>query len=183
MVKVADSKYNFTWFHLKFLTSILMKNYKNKGIRLISRQSKAFTLIEVLIVVAVLGVSAAIAIPIYNGYKVKLDNAIAITDIVNIQIAAESYFQAKDVYPTSLTDVNMNLLLDPWGNFYVYLNLAGAPIGFMRKDQALVPINSDYDLYSKGPDGASLTPLTAPQSRDDIVRANNGRFIGIASEY
>jgi len=181
--RVADNKYNFTWFHLKFLTSILMKNYKNKGIRLISRQSKAFTMIELLIAVAILGVSAAIAIPIYNEYKVKLDDAIAITDIVNIQVVVESYFQAKDTYPTSLTDVNMDQLLDPWGNFYVYLNLAGAPIGQMRKDQALVPINSDFDLYSMGPDGASVAPLTAMASRDDIVRANNGSFIGIASDY
>ncbi len=160
-----------------------MKNYKNKGIRLIYRQSKAFTIIELLIAVAILGVSAAISIPIYNEYKVKLDNAIAITDIVNIQVVVESYFQAKDTYPNSLTDVNMNLLLDPWGNAYQYLNLAGAPIGQVRKDQALVPINSDFDLYSMGPDGASVAPLTAMASRDDIVRANNGSFIGIASDY
>ena len=60
---------------------MLIKKHKNKSSKLISRQSKAFTIIELLIVVAVLGVSAAIAIPIYNGYKVKLDNAIAITDI------------------------------------------------------------------------------------------------------
>jgi len=162
---------------------MLIKNHKNKSIKSISRQSKAFTLIEVMIAIAILGVLAAITIPIYNEYKIKLDNAIAVTDIVNIQVAIESYYQAKDIYPNSLTDVNMNLLLDPWGNFYVYLNLAGVPIGQMRKDQALVPINSDYDLYSKGPDGASLKPLTAPQSRDDIIRANNGSFIGLASEY
>jgi len=162
---------------------MLIKNHKNKSIKSISRQSKAFTLIEVMITIAILGVLAAITIPIYNEYKIKLDNAIAVTDIVNIQVAIESYYQAKDTYPTSLTDVNMNLLLDPWENFYVYLNLAGVPIGFMRKDQALVPINSDYDLYSKGLDGASLTPLTAPQSRDDVIRANNGSFIGLASDY
>ncbi len=95
----------------------------------------------------------------------------------------ESYYQANDIYPNSLTDVNMNLVLDPWGLAYEYLNLAGAPLGQMRKDQALVPINSDYDLYSKGLDGASVAPLTAAASRDDIVRANNGSFIGIASDY
>jgi len=162
---------------------MLMKKHKNKSIKSIFRQSKAFTIIELLIGVAVLGVLAAIAIPIYNEYKVKLDNAIAITDIVNIQVVIESYYQAKDIYPNSLTDVNMNLLLDPWGLPYEYLNLAGVPIGFMRKDQALVPINSDYDLYSKGSDGASVAPLTAPQSRDDIIRGNNGSFIGVASEY
>jgi general secretion pathway protein G len=46
-----------------------------------------------------------------------------------------------------------------------------------------VPINSDFDLYSVGKDGQSQDPLTAPVSRDDIVRANNGRFVGLASTY
>jgi len=162
---------------------MLLKEHKNKSTKRIFKQAKAFTIIELLITVSILAVAAAIAIPIYNEYKVKIDNAIAITDIMNIQVAAESYYQAKDVYPSSLTDVNMNLLLDPWGLPYEYLNLDGVPIGMMRKDQALVPINSDYDLYSKGPDGASIMPLTAPMSRDDILRANNGAFIGIAADY
>jgi len=136
-----------------------------------------------MIAIAILGVAAAIAIPIYTEYKVKLNTAIAVKDIVNIQVVVESYYQAKDVFPNSLTDVSMNLLLDPWGAPYVYLNLDGVPIGQMRKDQALVPINSDYDLYSKGPDGASVAPLTAMPSRDDIVRGNNGAFIGVAADY
>ena len=147
------------------------------------RASKAFTITELLIGVAILAVLAGIVIPIYTQYKVKLDNAIAVTDIINIQVAIESFEQANDAYPSSLTDVNMNLLLDPWGAPYEYLNLDGVPIGQMRKDQALVPINSDYDLYSKGPDGLSVKPLTAAHSRDDIVRANNGNFIGIAEDY
>jgi general secretion pathway protein G len=46
-----------------------------------------------------------------------------------------------------------------------------------------VPINTDFDLYSMGPDGRSAPPLTASDSRDDIVRANNGRFVGIAADY
>lgn len=162
---------------------MLLKKHKNKSTKLIRRQSKAFTIIELMIAVAILGVSAAIAIPIYTQYKVKLNTAIAVKDIVNIQVAVESYYQAKDIFPNSLTEVSMNLLLDPWGAPYVYLNLDGVPIGQMRKDQALVPINSDYDLYSKGPDGASVAPLTAAASRDDIVRGNNGSFIGVAADY
>ena len=46
-----------------------------------------------------------------------------------------------------------------------------------------MPLNSDFDLYSMGPDGQTATPLTAKASRDDIVRANNGGFIGVASDY
>ena len=73
---------------------------------------------------------------------------------------------------------------DPWGNADQYLShddVKGK--GNFRKDKNIVPINSDYDLYSMGPDGDSVPPLTATPSRDDIVRANNGRFVGIAADY
>lgn len=76
--------------------------------------------------------------------------------------------------------------LDPWGNPYQYLNIAngGNRIrGRVRKDRNLVPLNTDFDIYSMGPDGESRPPLTARHSWDDIVRASNGSFIGIASDY
>ncbi len=53
----------------------------------------------------------------------------------------------------------------------------------MRKDKFLVPINTDFDLYSMGEDGKSVPPLTAKASRDDIIRANDGGYIGPASGY
>jgi general secretion pathway protein G len=46
-----------------------------------------------------------------------------------------------------------------------------------------VPINTDFDLYSKGADGDSVAALTAAKSRDDVVRAANGAFIGLASHF
>jgi general secretion pathway protein G len=47
----------------------------------------------------------------------------------------------------------------------------------------LVPINSTYDLYSMGKDGKTKAPITAQDSRDDIIRANDGLFIGLASDF
>ena len=52
-----------------------------------------------------------------------------------------------------------------------------------RKDRFLVPLNKEYDLYSMGKDGKSQPPLTAKESYDDIVRANNGIYIGQASQF
>ncbi len=46
-----------------------------------------------------------------------------------------------------------------------------------------MPINSRYDLYSVGADGQSTPPLTAKTSRDDIIYANDGGYIGRASGY
>jgi general secretion pathway protein G len=74
---------------------------------------------------------------------------------------------------------------DPWGNPYEYLKIMGngPGRGQCRKDKFLNPLNDDYDLYSKGRDGASQAPLTAQASHDDVVRASNGSFIGPALNY
>lgn len=59
----------------------------------------------------------------------------------------------------------------------------GSYMGQVRKDRNLVPINSNFDLYSMGQDGQSRPPLTARVSRDDIIYANDGAFIGLAEDY
>jgi len=94
------------------------------------------------------------------------------------------YYADTGTLPETLADINRENFPDPWGNPYQYLNLETLKgKGKARKNRNLVPINSDYDLYSMGKDGASVGPLTAKASRDDIVRANDGRFIGLASDY
>ena len=65
-------------------------------------------------------------------------------------------------------------MTDPWGHAYQYTSHTdGSTRGSWRKDKNIVPINSDFDLYSMGKDGTSVPPLTAQASRDDIVRAND----------
>jgi general secretion pathway protein G len=53
----------------------------------------------------------------------------------------------------------------------------------VREDKNLHPLNSDLDLYSIGPDGKTNLPLTAKASHDDIIRANDGGYFGVASNY
>jgi general secretion pathway protein G len=86
--------------------------------------------------------------------------------------------------PDSLTDINYANYLDPYGNPYQYLNIQTSKgKRKCRKDKFVVPINTDYDLYSMGKDGQSQSPLTAKDSRDDIIRANDGAYIGPAYGY
>lgn len=148
---------------------------------------RAFTLIELMVTVAIIGVLASIAIPAYQDYVGKAKMAVAIVDIRNIVRILNDYYSDNGKYPTSLAEINADTMLDPWKNPYQYLNLSDPSIkhakGKARKDHNLVPLNSDFDLYSMGKDGASFSALTAGASRDDIIRANNGRFIGSASTY
>ena len=126
---------------------------------------------------------AAIAVPSYTSYVDRLNNQTAINDIAIISQAIERYYGNNWRLPASLADISQDSRLDPWGHPYQYLNFAFANRGQMRKDRNLVPINSDYDLYSMGKDGSSVPPLTAKVSRDDIVRAGDGGFVGLASDY
>jgi len=90
-----------------------------------------------------------------------------------------------DSLPTDLSAVGRGDMLDPWGHPYQYLNFYGNdknPQG-ARKDHSLHPLNSDFDLYSMGADGQSVAPITASKSQDDIIRANDGGYIGLARNY
>ncbi|MBT0653009.1 type IV pilin protein [Geomobilimonas luticola] len=60
---------------------------------------RGFTLIELLIVVAIIGILAAIAIPQFNNYRQKSYNAAAQSDLRNARLVLESYFGEHQAYP------------------------------------------------------------------------------------
>ncbi len=151
-------------------------------------KQRAFTLVELMVTVAIVGIVSTVAVPAYTDYSERVKVEQAIMDITRIEMRIESYIPTgTNLYPNSLTEVGMDTLTDPWGNPYQYLNHSNPNIpginGKIRKDHNLHPISSDFDLYSMGKDGRSQSPLTAQASRDDVVRANNGRFINLASKY
>lgn len=149
-----------------------------------------FTLIELMIVIAIMGTLAAIAVPFYGRYidTVKVTRAKADIKLIENEILIFSIDMGR--YPYDLSEIGLENMLDPYGNPYQYQpstyidkkgNVKNAT--HRRKDHSLVPVNTDYDLYSMGKDGKSTAPFTAKASRDDIVRANNGLFIGLVSAY
>jgi general secretion pathway protein G len=151
---------------------------------LINSNQTGFTLIEILIASSIVAVIASIALVGYRGYVETTKVNIAINQLTEMSIALTDYGLDNGSFPDSLAVIGLDTMLDPWGNPYQYLNIMANPgNGEVRKDHNLVPLNTDYDLYSMGPDGNSTGPLTAKASRDDIIRANNGSYIGPASDY
>lgn len=150
---------------------------KRKGWRAVG-----MTLVELMMALVVVGLLAAVALPSYQAYVQKAKISNAKKDILEYSMLLERYFTHNNTYPDTLAELG-NVRPDPWGTPYQYLSMEGASVGKKRKDKSLHPLNSDYDLYSMGPDGDSQTPLTAKASRDDIIRANNGGFIGVAEDY
>jgi general secretion pathway protein G len=229
-----------------------------------------FTLMELMLVVAILGILGSVAVPAYLGYLEKARVARSIAEIRHIEKSIKLFYVTADNYPLTLAELGVDNVRDPWGMPYQYLNVMalaavatsphhsaeledrnalwwswfsapsahatpppdrgngnggtagnrgqgskqgggnqgggsqgggsagqGSPgasgngaassmpaagVG-TRKDRFGAPLNSDFDLYSMGRNRETADSLSTPQSYDDIVRASDGIFVGLASDF
>ncbi len=73
--------------------------------KVINKKQSGFTIIELLIVIVVIGILAAIVITTYSGITVKQRNQKRQTDIQSIQTQLEAFFSQNGFYP-ALKDIN-----------------------------------------------------------------------------
>ncbi len=154
------------------------------GEALRSNSARGFTLIELAIAVAIIGTLAGIALPLYLEYLEQAKIAKACMDIRVIEKEIQVYRLQTGHFPDSLAAIGRSNFTDSWGAPYKYLKISDneKAVGKARKDRFMVPINTDFDLYSSGKDGGGSTPLTAKGSHDDVIRAFNGAYVGLASK-
>lgn len=234
-----------------------------------------FTLMELMIVVAIIGILGGIAVPAYLTYLEKARIARSIAEIRHIEKSVKLFYVTTERYPLTLAEVSADMIRDPWGTPYQYLNVmtvaaaepndrsvlaqngldfwswfvpssahatqssnrgngngnggsggnggggsnsgkgngqgsaksnnaqssspqssgqpASEPSGNAgsvpsaglgpRKDRFGVQLNTDFDLFSMGKNRESADSLATPKSYDDIVRASDGSFVGLASDF
>ena len=154
------------------------KNFSRSGC------NRGFTLIEIMIVIAIIGCLSAIALPNYLKYKNNAMIAAAVADVRIIERQISLYvFDNAGQLPNNLSVLpNIGMLNDPWGNPYQYLIINGGKPPGLRKNMSDNPVNTDYDLYSLGKDGLSKPQFKFNESFDDVVRAYEGRYVGLVSE-
>jgi general secretion pathway protein G len=145
---------------------------------------RGFTLVEIVIVIAIAGILIWIGVPVVQGYMDRARVAQAVTEIGDMSTKIRAQIRSKGALPDSLDAAGFGGRVDPWGHPYQYLNLfTSKGNGVARKDKKLAPLNSDFDLYSVGADGDTAASLVNAKSRDDVVRARDGGFIGLASDF
>lgn len=140
-------------------------------------------MVELVLVLLIMAILASIAIPVYTHFLNKARAMRAVAEIHALEKEVMMYEFDSGELPSFLDELHLVNVDDPWGNPYQYVNLSVDGPGAMRKDRFLVLLNSDYDLYSMGADGESQLPLDDNTSWDDIVRGDNGRYVGLASEF
>ncbi len=151
------------------------------------RRSVGFTLLEIMFACAIAALLLAIAVPVYRATIEKQKIRVCVNDLLTISMAIERYRTTHGLHPPDSLDELENITReDPWGFQYRYLSFSSDVPGLngkIRKDHNLHPINSEFDLYSVGPDGSSVPALTGKPSHDDIVFARDGGFIGPAKDF
>ncbi len=148
-------------------------------------------MVEAVVMMAIIGILASIATVAYGNYREKMLVQKTIYDMRTLETSINAYRIDNGEYPASLSDLQEGNHVDRYGNPYQYLRIAdsddvkgsGNGKGKQRRDRNLNPINSDFDLYSMGKDGQTATQLNSTKGKDDIVRALNGEFIGLASDF
>lgn len=87
------------------------------------RQNKGFTLIEMLVVVAIIGLLASVVITGLGSARQKARDTRRISDIRQIQNVLETYYSNNVSYPADLT--NLSVPVDPLSGTYAYSGVTG----------------------------------------------------------
>jgi general secretion pathway protein G len=155
----------------------------------ISHTNRGVSFLELMMVVCIIAIASGIAVPAYTGHRDKLDTANAVADMTGMGLLIEKFYAENNRYPNSLGEIGKGGLKDPWGREYQYQNNAVIMANDKkhkctgcRKDGPVHPINTDFDLFSVGKDGKSNDTIRSQPSQDDIIRAFNGSYIGIARD-
>jgi len=113
------------------------------------KKNEGFTLIELMIVIAIIGILAAIAIPQFSAYRQRSYNAAAEADLRNAATAQEAYFVDAQKYNPTITDL-IGTTYGLYTSQGVALNVVGTPSA------------TQYTMTSSHTSGSKTYSLTGP---------------------
>jgi type IV pilus assembly protein PilA len=95
---------------------------------MLKQVQKGFTLIELMIVIAIIGILAAIAIPAYQDYTIRAQASEGLTVASAVQVAVADFYAQNGTFPSGITGggSSLNFVSAPTGNYVASVTIPSA---------------------------------------------------------
>ena len=132
------------------------------------KKQQGFTLIELMIVVAIIGILAAIAIPAYQDYTIRAQVSEGLNLSGGAKAAVTEYFQDRGLMPVSNTEAGLEAATNIVGKYVSSIDAAGGTI-------VVTYGNSAHQVISGS--SIELTPDTSQAGSVQWICASAGNAI------
>jgi prepilin-type N-terminal cleavage/methylation domain-containing protein len=139
-----------------------------------NKKQKGFTLIELLVVIAIIGILSSVVLASLNSARQKSRDARRLSDIKQLQLALELYFDSNNAYPTTLAALATGgqiavIPTDPVGTAVAYPYFA-LGTGAVCSSYHLVATMEDtgHSALDSDADAAAATTCTGSATPDVV---------------
>ncbi|HEY1075972.1 MAG TPA: pilin [Fontimonas sp.] len=122
-----------------------------------NKMQKGFTLIELMIVVAIIGILAAIAIPAYQDYTIRSQVSEGLSLAAGSKTAVAEFFTNRGDWPAANDSAGVSPSASIAGNYVTQVNIADGVITVTYGDKANQKITGDVLVLSPADEGGSIS--------------------------